>query len=97
MVPKFFRESRSSLAKPKEKKGWNPYTFHIIVFLLIGSNAINQIALRREFTNFSRKADAKILLLEDVLRRVHEGEDVDVERLLGTGDPEQEKEWEEGG
>ena len=96
MIPKFLREPRSPGAKPREKKGWNPYTFHIIAFLLIGSNAMNQIALRREFTNYSRKADAKISLLEDVIRRVHKGEDVDIEKALGTGDPEQEKEWEEG-
>lgn len=57
---------------------------------------MNQIALRREFTNYSRKADAKIALLEDVIRRVHKGEDVDIEKALGTGDPEQEQEWKEG-
>ena len=27
---------------------------------------------------------------------MQKGEDVDVERILGTGDPKQEKEWEEG-
>lgn len=54
------------------------------------------IALRNDFVTFSRKAEAKIGLLRDVIDRVHRGEDVDVEGLLGTGNPEQEREWEEG-
>ena len=66
------------------------------MFLLIGSNAIQMIALRNDFASFNRKADAKIGLLKDVLERVQKGEDVDVEGLLGTGNEEKEKEWEEG-
>ena len=64
--------------------------------MLIGSNAIQMVALRNDFTRFSRKADAKIALLREVIERIQKGEDVDVEGLLGTGDQEQEKEWEEG-
>jgi hypothetical protein len=45
--------------------------------------------------NFSRKTEAKLALLREVLQRVKAGEDVDVERLLGTGDPEKEREWED--
>ena len=54
------------------------------------------IALRNEYLAFSRKAEAKIGLLKEVIERVQKGEDVDVEGLLGTGDEEQEREWEEG-
>ena len=54
------------------------------------------IALKHEFTNFSRKADAKIGLLREVIERLHQGEDVDIEGLLGTGDKEKEREWEDG-
>ena len=54
------------------------------------------LALRNEFTVFSRRADAKIGLLKDVIERVQRGEEVDVKGLLGTGDPEKEKEWEQG-
>ena len=54
------------------------------------------IVLRNEFINFSRKADAKIGLLKEVIERVQKGEDVDVEGLLGTGNEEKEREWEEG-
>ncbi|MCJ1409125.1 hypothetical protein MMC19_003203 [Ptychographa xylographoides] len=53
------------------------------------------IALRNDFLTFSRRADAKISLLKEVLERVQAGEAVDVEGLLGTGNEEKEKEWEE--
>ncbi|KAI9798073.1 MAG: hypothetical protein M1833_004970 [Piccolia ochrophora] len=73
----------------------NPATFYIVVFLLIGSQAIQMIALRKDYTALVRRADAKISLLNDVIRRVQEGEEVDVEGILGTGDPVKEAEWEE--
>ena len=98
VVPKFLRKSESSEVSVKRQKSkeWNPATFYIVIFLLIGSNAIQMIALRNDFTNFSRRADAKIGLLKEVIDRVQRGEDVDVEGLLGTGDVEKEKEWEDG-
>jgi Family of unknown function (DUF5321) len=52
--------------------------------------------LKNEMKAESRKADAKIALLREVIQRVQKGEDFDVERLLGTGDPKQEQEWKEG-
>lgn len=54
------------------------------------------ISLRNDFRSFSRKSEAKISLLKEVIERVQSGEDVDVEGLLGTGDEEKEREWEEG-
>lgn len=54
------------------------------------------IALRNDFLAFSRKTDAKIGLLREVLERIQKGEEVDVKGLLGTGDAQQESEWEEG-
>ncbi len=54
------------------------------------------IALRNEFAAFNRRADAKIGLLKEIIERVQKGEKVDVEGLLGTGDKEREREWEEG-
>ena len=66
------------------------------MFLLIGSNAMQLLALRNDFTTHSRRVDAKIGLLKEVIERVQKGEDVDVKGLLGTGDPEKEKEWEQG-
>ena len=82
--------------KTKRTKEWNPATFFIVIFMLIGSNAIQMIALRHEFMTFSRKADAKIGLLKEVIERLQRGEDVDVGGLLGTGNEAKEREWEEG-
>ena len=98
IIPKAFRNSEKSQvpAKPQRKKEWNPATFFICVFLLIGSNAIQMLALKNEYSTFSRKTDAKIKLLRDVLERVQRGEDVDVEKALGTGDEVQEQEWKDG-
>lgn len=58
--------------------------------------AIQMIALRMEFTAFTRRADVKIGLLKEIIGRIQNGEDIDVEGLLGTGDAVREKEWEEG-
>ena len=64
--------------------------------MLIGSQSINSLALRTSFTNFSRETDAKLERLREVVRRIQNGEDVDVEGMLGTGDPKKEREWEDG-
>lgn len=98
LVPKPLRRTSSPSNKMKtlKSKEWNPATFYIVIFLLIGSMSIQMIALRNSFAAFSRRADAKIDLLREVIERVQKGEEVDVEGLLGTGDPEKEKEWEEG-
>jgi hypothetical protein len=94
MVPKAFKRNASDPKQPKSKD-WNPATIFIVLGVLVGSNAINILALRREMLNFSRKTEAKLTVLRDVLKRVKNGEDVDVAKLLGTGDAEQEKEWED--
>ena len=98
IIPKAFRNPENSRvpAKPQRTKEWNPATFFIWVFLLIGSNAIQMLALKNDYSTFSRKTDAKIKLLKDVLDRVQRGEDVDVEKALGTGDEVQEQEWKDG-
>ena len=98
MIPKAFRTPKNSQApdKPQRMKEWNPATFFIWIFLLIGSNAIQMIATKNEYSTFSRKADAKIRLLKDVLDRLQRGENVDVEKELGTGDEKQEQEWRDG-
>jgi hypothetical protein len=58
--------------------------------------SIQMIALRNEFAAFSRRAEARIGLLKDIIEKIQNGEEVDVEGLLGTGDKEREKEWKEG-
>ena len=58
--------------------------------------AIQMIALKNTHVAFERRAAAKIGLLKEIIERIQKGENVDVEGLLGTGDPKREKEWEEG-
>lgn len=96
IIPKFLRQRAPAGAPTTPKpKGWNPATPYIILGLLIGSQAIQMIALKNDIANFSRRADAKIGLLREVIERVQRGEEVDVERVLGTGDKESEREWED--
>ncbi|KAI1744020.1 hypothetical protein F4680DRAFT_327264 [Xylaria scruposa] len=80
--------------KPKSKE-WNPATFFIVIFLFIGSMSIQMIALKRDYATFIRRAEVRIGLLREVVEKLQRGEDVDVEKALGTGDAEKELQWEE--
>ncbi|OTB06865.1 hypothetical protein M426DRAFT_9292 [Hypoxylon sp. CI-4A] len=101
MIPKPFRRQPQSsvewgVQKKKQKsKEWNPATFFIIIFLFIGSMSIQMIALKRDFDTFMRRSEVRIGLLREVIEKLQKGEEVDVEKTLGTGDAEKEKEWEE--
>ena len=53
------------------------------------------ITLRNDMLNFTRETQAKLALLREVVQRVKDGEEVDVMKALGTGDPKAEAEWEE--
>ncbi|EFX05564.1 hypothetical protein CMQ_3633 [Grosmannia clavigera kw1407] len=81
-------------ATPWWSREWNPATFYIAIFLCIGSMSIQMISLKKGFDGFMRQSEVKIGLLREVLERVQKGEDVDVERVLGTDDPSQEAGWE---
>jgi hypothetical protein len=94
MVPRFIRTRKSR--KAGESKEWNPATFYIVMFTLIGSQAIRLLTLKNGYAAYRRSADAKIELLKEVIERVQKGENVDVEKLLGTGDEGKELEWEDG-
>ncbi|KAK8191468.1 uncharacterized protein BKA78DRAFT_314342 [Phyllosticta capitalensis] len=102
LVPKPFRRGPRPLSARLSRFErlriiWrNPATAFIAFGLMIGSNAINLLLLRNSMANYSRKADAKIALLKEVFERVQRGEEVDVEGLLGTGNEQVDKEWEEG-
>ncbi|KAK4179611.1 hypothetical protein QBC36DRAFT_68862 [Triangularia setosa] len=98
MVPKALRKEERPGLRQKQvapKKEWNPATFFICIFLFIGSMSIQMIALRKDYEAFSRQSDARIGLLREVVEKLQNGEEVDVEKVLGTGDPEREKEWDE--
>lgn len=103
LIPKAFRHpddpvsvAERQKAKAAKSKEWNPATFFIAIAILIGSNAIQSIALRNEKLKFTRRTDAKIALLKETIERVRRGEDVDVEKALGTGEAAKEQAWEEG-
>lgn len=96
LIPKPLRRGSGKAVKKPRSKEWNPATFFIVSLLLIGSMSIQMIALRHDFSTFSRRADVRIELLKEIIERVQRGEEVDVEALLGTGDPQKELEWEEG-
>ncbi|KAK7970261.1 hypothetical protein PG996_001305 [Apiospora saccharicola] len=100
LVPKPFRRRNEpavdwGVPKKPRSKEWNPATFFIIMFLFIGSMSIQMIALRRDFNTFTRRAETRIGVLREVIEKLQRGEHVDVEKALGTGDAEREKEWEE--
>lgn len=54
------------------------------------------LALKHDFAAYTRSTDSKISLLREVIEKVQRGEDVDVRKLLGTGDETKEREWEQG-
>lgn len=79
----------------KPKKDWNPATFYIVIFLFIGSMSIQMISLKKDFSTHMRRAETKIGILREVVEKLQRGEAVDVEKALGVGDDQQEKEWED--
>ncbi|KAK4244170.1 hypothetical protein C7999DRAFT_35466 [Corynascus novoguineensis] len=96
LVPKPLRSTKQRSKKPnKVQKGWNPATFFIIIFLLIGSMAIQMITLRKDFATFMRQSGVRIEQLREVVEKLQRGEEVDVEKALGTGDPDKELDWEQ--
>ncbi|KAK1768498.1 hypothetical protein QBC33DRAFT_557953 [Phialemonium atrogriseum] len=94
LVPKPLRSSSAKDGKPKSRE-WNPATFFIAIFLLIGSMSIQMISLKKDFAAFTRQSDVRIGLLREVVEKLQRGEEVDVEKVLGTGDAEKEIEWQE--
>lgn len=100
LVPKPFRREERlpddpmiQRVRPKRSRQWNPATFYIVVFLLIGSMAINSISLRQSFETFMRQTDVRIGLLREVVERIQRGEKFDVEKALGAGNAAKEQEW----
>ncbi|KAI5801164.1 hypothetical protein EDC01DRAFT_726610 [Geopyxis carbonaria] len=90
------RWSRSGVSKPAAAaaKPWNPATFFIWIFMLIGSNSINLLTLKQEHAAYMRGANAHLDTLREVIEKLSRGEKVDVAAALGTGDERAELEWE---
>lgn len=66
------------------------------MFLMIGSMSIQMITLKKDYATFTRRTDVRITLLRETVEKLQRGEEVDVERVLGTGDLEHEQQWEDG-
>lgn len=102
LIPKPWRRENRPVRDPNApkqswlSKEWNPATFFIIIFLLIGSMSIQMISLRNRFDAHTRRSEVRIGLLREVIEKLQRGEKVDVEKVLGSGDPEREAIWEEG-
>ncbi|KAL7816331.1 hypothetical protein V8C44DRAFT_284863 [Trichoderma aethiopicum] len=95
LIPKPLRKANRNKLKAKAKKDWNPATYFIVMFLFIGSMSIQMIALRNQTERYMRQSSLRLAQLREVVHRIQNGEDVDVEQALGTGDPQKETEWEE--
>ncbi|KAH6984944.1 hypothetical protein BKA56DRAFT_671400 [Ilyonectria sp. MPI-CAGE-AT-0026] len=94
LIPKPFRKENRAASKKKARE-WNPATFFIAIFLLIGSMSIQMITLRHSFDRYMRQSEARITTLREVVEKIQRGESVDVEKTLGTGDAKKEANWEE--
>ncbi len=94
LVPKPLRKENRNKLRSKSKE-WNPATYFIVMFLFIGSMSIQMIALRKQTEQYARQSSNRIAQLREVVQRIQNGEEVDVEKVLGTGDPQREADWEE--
>ena len=97
VIPKFLRNrnkphNTTSPATPVTQR--NPATYFIWIYLLIGSQAIRIIGVQSEYKTFTRRAEIRLEKLREVLRALQAGEEVDVEKELGTGVESEEVEWE---
>ncbi|KAL6248853.1 hypothetical protein RBB50_003916 [Rhinocladiella similis] len=93
IIPKGLR--RSNASRDGKKRQSNPATYFIWIYILIGSQAIRIMGTKNDFVTFTRRADLKIAQLREVVEKLQKGQDVDVDKVLGTGDEVQELEWEE--
>ncbi|KAF2007557.1 hypothetical protein P154DRAFT_420482 [Amniculicola lignicola CBS 123094] len=92
IIPPSLRRIPTTPTGPTPKE-WNPATIYIVLGLLVGSQAIQILWLKRDHAHMVSKAEAKLGLLKEVVEKVRKGEDVDVEKELGTGVLGRENEW----
>ncbi|QPH12322.1 hypothetical protein C2857_004454 [Epichloe festucae Fl1] len=96
LIPKPFRKENRKMNKGNKSKEWNPATFFIIMFLFIGSMSIQMIALRNQSDRYNRQSTVRIGQLRQALMKLQNGEEVDVDKLLGNVDEAQKEiDWEE--
>lgn len=93
IIPKPLRSWRTK-SQPTQKPR-NPAHFFIWIYILIGSQAIRILSIKNEAAKEHRLADVKLRQLREVIEKLERGEEVDVEKALGTGNEEAEQEWEQ--
>ncbi|PHH87761.1 hypothetical protein CDD83_8439 [Cordyceps sp. RAO-2017] len=95
LIPKPLRKENREKRAQGQSKEWNPATYFIAMFVLVGSMSIQMIALRKQTDTYARQSRVRLELLREVVERIRNGEEVDVEKVLGTGDEQKEADWEE--
>jgi Family of unknown function (DUF5321) len=95
IVPRALRNKSKKPSELSSRKAPNSASYFIWIYLLIGSQAVRILQLQNDFNTFTRRADLKIEKLRKVVEALQRGEEVDVEKALGTGNEVQEREWEE--
>ncbi|EFW15359.1 hypothetical protein D8B26_008084 [Coccidioides posadasii str. Silveira] len=95
VIPKFLRRDWPASQRNSPEKEWNPATYFIVMFILVGSQALRMVQIKNDHANYIRSTEARIRVLREVIEKLQKGEDVDVRRILGTGDEAAEREWEE--
>lgn len=87
---------------PQKTRVWNPATWYVVIFFIIGSEAIQLIAERHTREDQVRKSEIRIRLLRELVESVQNGTldknltAQDLKKRLLAGTPTQEREWEEG-
>ncbi|KAG6121230.1 hypothetical protein E4U14_002408 [Claviceps sp. LM454 group G7] len=96
LIPKPFRKENRKHGKGKKSKEWNPATFFINMFILIGSMPIQMIALRKQSKEYDRQSSLKIARLHETLRRLRNGEEPDGDEILsGADEAQKDLDWAE--
>jgi hypothetical protein len=101
IIPKFLRPSTDAALRPSGFQHFiqNPSTHLITLAMLAGSQAIQLIQLQTEVDTRKNKAKARLATLKDLVERVQRGDPIgskEIKEALGTGDPEAEREWQQG-
>lgn len=102
IIPKAFRRSSQDPKTGPSKRGAfgrfvrHPSTSLILLAIFCGSQSIQLIALKSETESKKQLVERKLATLREVIDKVQNGEAINVREALGTGDPEMEKEWEDG-
>lgn len=93
IIPSSVRETTKTLVRDKPRTP-NPATYFIWIYILIGSQAIKIVQLKKSHAEEKRRAELQIDKLREVVRKLQAGEAVDVEKVLGTGVEVEEDAWE---